>query len=210
MSGLVNLIPGVSQAKAIAGAIGLAALAVPIAGWAITAHTLHGVRQWQASIVATTSTAAHLVDKQGRPRLIDAKDTPAQIAALGQALDQVRAKTAQAQADDAAHAHTVEQAQDLTTKEHDDDLQGQLADARALVDDYARRLRATPPRSGPGAGGGGSASMPGIPDPSPITDGSGSEALVPVPQADLDTCAANTVRLANAVDWAATQKAIPR
>ncbi|NIJ34348.1 hypothetical protein [Sphingomonas oligoaromativorans] len=209
MSGIANLVPGVSQAKAIAAAVGLVAFAVPIAGWAITAHTLASVRDWQASVVSSTSTALHVVDKAGRPHLLAANDVPAAIAGLGDALDQVRLKTARAQADDAAHAKAVKNVQDLTTKEHDNGLQAQLDDARSRVADYARRMRGAASAGPIDQRGSGTSGMSAAADAAQVADGSGATALVPVPQSDLDTCAANTVRLEDAVKWIADQGAIP-
>jgi hypothetical protein len=203
----LSAVPGANVLRAVATGLKVAAVAVPCIGWAIAAHTVGELRDWQGLVVAKTSAAAHLVDKAGRLRLVAARDAPAQIEALGAALDQVRAKTAQAAADDAAHAAAVQADQDRNTKEQTDALQIALADARARAADYARRLRAAPSASGVAGGDGGTPAVPAAADAAGTVAGAGEAAVL---AADASACAEAVTKAQGWQDWWMKEAAVPR
>jgi hypothetical protein len=201
-------VPGVGAARAVLLALKAAAVAVPLIGWAITAHSLGGVRAWQAEVISATSTAAHLTDKAGRPVLVAAKEAPAQIAALGRALDHVRAATARAEAEDAAHTQAVAVQQDAITKEHQDDLEDELAAARARAAAHAHELRSR--SADPVArrdGDGGASPLPAAANPAGAADGAGPAAVM---AADDRACAEAVTKAQGWQDWWRDQATAPR
>lgn len=130
--------PSLSTAKLIGFGLGLIALLGCIytaLSWRAERNEL---REWRGQVVAATVDAAGLKDSKGRPAKLKPKDVPQQIRFLGEALSAVRLKTAQAQADDAAHARAVEQRQAKISQEASNDYQKQLTAVRA---DYAERVR---------------------------------------------------------------------
>jgi hypothetical protein len=144
---LTDLIPGLGQVSAtvklIGAGIALAAVAVPSAGWFITAHTLHGVREWQSEVVTATTAAAHA-------RLpVATKDVPDQIDKLGDALDKVETVSAGIVQKNATNNGRIETAQAQVTKDVGDDIDEKIAAARAAgAADYARRVRNASRRHG--------------------------------------------------------------
>ena len=117
------------------------------------------------------------------------------IASLNATIANVRAATAQAQAEDLAHKQAVEAADTKIAQEKTDDLEKQLADARAAVAVYSRLHAASP--ADPGRGG--TADMPGAADAPGAPDAAGGQALVPV--SDLAVCADATVKAQGWQDW---------
>lgn len=116
---------------------------------------------------STTSTAAHVVDKQKRPAALSTKAALEQIRILGAAVDQVRQARADAAAKDAAHVITVERADARTSQEVSTDVlarldrvQAELAASRALA---AQRLRQLA-QARAAQGGGGAPAGPADPD----------------------------------------------
>lgn len=94
---------------------------------------------------ATTSTAAHVVDKQQRPVTLSTKGALEQIRILGAAVDKARQASADAAKADAAHVIKVERADARTNQEVSTDVlakldrvQAELAASRALA---AQRLQ---------------------------------------------------------------------
>jgi hypothetical protein len=142
MSLLELAIPGWGQmtatVRAVRAGVMAAAVIVPALGWGITAHTLHGVREWQRGVISVTSAAGHVVDKKGRPALLAAKDVAAQIKMIGDALDAV--PRAQARATDIMKGSNwrVETAQTEIGRKVDDAHTANLVRDRADVDGFIR------------------------------------------------------------------------
>jgi hypothetical protein len=206
---ITDLIPGFSQAKAIAGVAALAAVAVPSVGWVITAHTLSGVREWQRDVVSTTSTAAHVIDKTGKPALLPTKDVSQQIRALGVALDDVDAAAKLARANNTTNNTRIDTAQVAVGKETGDELDQQLADARAAgAADYARRVRSGPSACPVDRGDPGQSAAATASGPAAATAGAGG-----VPSLDADDvriCSDNTVKALGWQRWNGRVSAIPQ
>lgn len=117
------------------------------------------------------------------------------IASLNATIDNVRAATAKAQADDLAHKQAIEARDARIAQEKTDALEKQLADARAAVADYIR-LHAAPPAD-PGRGG--AAGVSGATPAPGAADGAGGEAIVPA--GDLRICAGAVVKAEGWRDW---------
>lgn len=114
----------------------------------------------------------------------------------------VKAKTAEAQAADAANKARVETAQSTITETHDADLEKELAAARADAAAYAQRLRQ---QSQAGAGGGGSPSVPQPAEPAGSADGTGQ-----TPELDATACAEAVTKAQGWQDWWKDMAAVPR
>jgi hypothetical protein len=195
MMSILDAIPGFSYAKLALAAAGIAAVAVPTTGWIITAHTLHGVREWQTEVVGITSAAAHVVDKQGKPAQLKASDVPAQIEQMGNALDRVKDAGVTAQARVDSNNARIGNAQDAVTKGLSDDIDKNIADARVLGA-AAVRMRAA---QGPGADHNGSSSQSGAPASLDAAAAASSPGGMSVMDADdVRICGDNTVKL---LEW---------
>ena len=132
---LTDLIPGISQAKLIVGAIGLAAIATPAIGWAITAHTLasrtaslKSVTEWQQTVRVATSTAASTVDAKGKPAVLALDQVALQISYLGGDVDKLKSALAAKTAESDARAKA------FAASGADDKANNTSNDARAKAD----------------------------------------------------------------------------
>lgn len=152
--------PTISTAKLIGGLVGLLA----VIAFVLTAFHWKGqrddLRDWQGQVISATVDAAGLKDKNGNPAKMKPKDVPQQIRFLGEALDAVRTKTAQAKADDLEHARTVETHQTQVGQETSNDYQAAIARVRA---DYAERLRVIERQASTNSGSGGTTRVPSTP-----------------------------------------------
>ncbi|MDB5584330.1 MAG: hypothetical protein JWR80_9506 [Bradyrhizobium sp.] len=128
-----------------------------------------------------------------RPKL-DCKQTPQQIQFLGDALDAVKAKTAAAQAEDAAHAREVESHQNIAGQESSHDYQAAVADARAR----AERVRhVSTPGANQGSGG-----KPSVSGSAAVAGGPGTAtAQGRLPPADALTATEQALQLQAILDW---------
>lgn len=97
--------------------------------------------------------------------------------------------TAEARANDLAHAAAVQARDAAISKEQQHDIQTQLADSLTLAARYAERMRRT--ATGDGARGGGNAAVSA--DAGAASDPAGGAGFALVPRSDLDVCARNTV-----------------
>lgn len=113
--------------------------------------------QWQGQVVAATTDASGLKDGKGRPLTIKVKDVPEQIRFLGEALNAVRLKTAQARADDLANAHRVEA---INEQKGDESVAQYKADLAAIRARYADLMRDRGSTSGANSSRSGGESMP--------------------------------------------------
>lgn len=94
---LSDLIPGVSEAKAIVGGVMVLGL-VGLSLWVVRVNhlraehlaELQAAQAWQASVRQSTSAAAH-IEKNGKPALLALDQVQPQIVYLGQALDNAHA-----------------------------------------------------------------------------------------------------------------------
>ncbi len=127
------------------------ALAIALAVIGDLSHKLDAFR-------STTSTAAHVVDKQKRPVTLSTKGALEQIRILGAAVDQAPQASADAAKADAAHVITVERADARTSQEVSTDVlqkldrvQAEFAASRALAADRLRQLAQA--RADQGGGG---------------------------------------------------------
>lgn len=168
------MIPGISQIQAIIGGAVALVIAALLTVVVIDAEKL---KARDASLVACQAQ----------------KD---QLAA------DVKAKTAEAQAADAANKARVETAQSTITETHDADLEKQLAAARADAAAYAQRLRQ---QSQAGAGGGGSPSVSSAPEPAGSADGAGQTA-----ELDATACAEAVTKAQGWQDWWKDVASVPR
>ncbi|KKC24946.1 hypothetical protein [Sphingomonas sp. SRS2] len=109
---------------------------------------------------------------------------------------EVKLAREQARAEDLAHARRTEKAQARNTKDANDALVTQLADARARLAAYLRRVR---PQADQGSAR--AAALPGLADAADFDDVTYQGAVVSV--TDLDICTENTVRLQNVQAWGA-------
>lgn len=105
----------------------------------------------------------------------------------------VKAQTAQAQADDQMHALAVKNAQDQITEEKQNDLQTQLVSARAIAARFVRSHAATASRGGQAASVSAAADTAGQPDSTP------TDAVVSA--ADIDACAVDYTIAAGWRSW---------
>ena len=125
---------------------------------------------------------------------------------------QIRAKTALAQAEDAAHAAGVEREQAAISQETSSDYQKQIADLRRRHD--ALRLRGRTAHAD--SSGGGSPPMPGIPDAAGGADGATRQDGLPSAAApglgtgDALIASEQALRLKALQDWVAAQAAVER
>lgn len=179
--------PSAFAMKLIGGLAGLLALLGLIAG---LKHykSLAERRGESLATICTATRAASNVPK------LKCGDVPAQISFLGEALNAVRAKTAKAQADDAAHAKAVETQQTQIGQESSRDYQAELARVRA---DYAERLRRA---SAANSGGGGKPSVPGASAGSSGSDAAAAQGGLPSP--DALTATEQALQLQALQDWA--------
>jgi hypothetical protein len=180
--------PGLSTAKLIGFALAAAAILSFVLLALHWKNTMTERGQSLATICQATRTASDL------PKLKCA-DTAKEIGMLGQALADVKAKTAQAKADDAAHAKAVETHQNAISQESSDDYQKQLAVVRA---DYARRVRAA--EAAAHSSGGGSPSVPGAAPSAARPDAAPAQAQLPAP--DALTATEQAIQLKAIQDWA--------
>jgi hypothetical protein len=131
----------------------------------------------------------------GQPKL-KCSEVPQQIQFMGDALNAVRAKTAAAQAADAAHAREVETRQNIASQESSHDYQAELARVRA---DYAERLRRAATR-GTDQGSRGKPSVPGV------ATGAGGPVAAPsqngLPSEDALIATEQALQLKAIQDWA--------
>lgn len=114
---------------------------------------------------------------------------------------EVERQTAQARADDIAHARAVETAQNQVREEVSRDLETKLASARAAADDYARRLR-----NAQAQGGGVRTNLPSAAQPA-------VDPSVPGPTTELDdarACADAVVKAEGWREWWAQVSEVPR
>lgn len=126
----------------------------------------------------------------------------AEQSAFRETIANVRRATAQAKADDAAHALKVERAQVARTQERSSEYQTRLADLRRRYDN-ALRLRAGAAKIGLGnPGRGGTAPVSVLPDAA----GGPDAAAAPDPFA----CEANSLQLEELQRWIRDQVAVPR
>lgn len=156
------------------GAIGAAVVVALFVAWAFRVNSLR---------------AAHLEER----RACEANHK--------QFVADVRARTAQAQAEDAAHAKQVETAQDQARSENDAQIRQRIASAVAAV----RVRNASTQNRGSGSGA--------APVSRPAETASSSapasgEAVVPAH--DLEVCAVNTEKAAGWLSWWTSVQAIPR
>lgn len=114
------------------------------------------------------------IDHRGYQRGFHARD--AEVAALNTTIANVRTATAQARADDQAHAREVETKQQEITANVSTDYQQQLASLRARYDS----LRASPAAH---LGRGGTAGVPEVPDAAGRSDGAAAQDGLPAPDA---------------------------
>jgi hypothetical protein len=121
--------------------------------------------------------------------------------AFRETIANVRRATAQAKADDAAHALKVERDQTNRTQEVSSEYQARLADLRRRYD--ALRMQPGPAKVGLGnSGGGGAAPVPGLPEPA----GGPDAAAAP----DRFNAEANALQLEELQRWIREQQAVPR
>lgn len=125
----------------------------------------------------------------------------AEQSAFRETVANVRRATAQAKAEDAAHALKVERNQVHVTQEVSNEYQARLADLRRRYD--ALRLRAGAAKVGLGnPGRGGTAPVPVLPDAA----GGPDAAAAPDPFA----CEANSLQLDELQHWLRDQAGVPR
>jgi hypothetical protein len=203
---LTDLIPGLGQVSAtvklIGAGIALAAVAVPTGGWIITAHTLHGVREWQSEVVTATTAAAHA-------RLpVATKDVPDQIDKLGDALDKVETAGDAAVAKNATNNTRIETAQNQATKDVSNDIDTKIAAARAAgAADYARRMQAG---GGAAQHSGDAGQLGGAQASNATAPADGGSAASIVDAKDRDICSDNTIKAEGWQDFWNKLIAIPQ
>lgn len=117
------------------------------------------------------------------------------ITSLNATIANVRAASAKALADDLAHKQAVEARQDRISKESNDVLSAQLADARARADDLSRRLLAASATDSRGGAAAGVSSAPAAADP---VAGPGQASVM---AADNIACAEAVTKAQGWQDW---------
>jgi hypothetical protein len=127
----------------------------------------------------------------------------AEQSAFRETVANVRRVTAQAQADDAAHALKVERDQANRTQEVSSEYQARLADLRSRYD--ALRLRTGAPEIRLGnPGGSAAAPVPGLPNPAGRPD------AAPAPGDLQFNAEANAIQLEELQRWVRDQAGVPR
>lgn len=182
MTGVVG-VPGlgpISTVKLIGAGIVAIAIAVFIGFAFHWRNKMVELQGWQDNVVTVTSTAADLKDKKGRPLKLAPSAVAHQIELFGKALDEVDTKTAQAKADDLAHARTTETNQNRAGQETSNEYQAALARVRA---DYAERLRRVERQASGNQRGGGGTNLPGTASNPSGPNATASEERLPVPDA---------------------------
>lgn len=127
-----------------------------------------------------------------------------EAAAHAATISRVRQASAEAKAADAANVIRVERAQSALSQETDRDYQTQLAAVRRRYD--ALRLRTGSAETDPG--GGGSAAMPGVPDPAGRADGAAAQDGLPA--GDALIASEQALQLEALQNWVSGQAAIAR
>jgi hypothetical protein len=181
------VIPGLSYVKLIGGLVAALILVALIADRGRWMHRAHNDEQQLSNVCDAVREAAN------RPKL-DCKQMPQQIQFLGDALNDVRAKTETAKASDAAHAKEVETRQNTISQESSNDYQAELARVRA---DYAERLRRA---SAANSGGSGKPSVPGAAPSASGPDAAPAQGGLPAP--DALTATEQALQLKAIQDWA--------
>lgn len=185
---MLKLLTGLSPIKLIGIGVGILALiglVLTINGWRVSSAERKAKLE---TICQATRDASNL------PKL-SCKEVPAQIKFLGEALNAVAAKTAQAKIDDAAHAREVEAQHDQASKESSHDYQAELTRARAAYAELVRRNAAR----GTDQGGRGLASVSGA---APTAAGSGATTTEGrLPPADALTATEQALQLQAILDW---------
>ncbi len=176
-------------------ALGFAAAVAIFVGFAL--HWKHQAADRKASletICAATRNASNL------PKLRCA-EVPAQIAFLGEALNAVRIKTAEAEASDKANKARVENQQGQINQRSSHDFDTRIADARAR----SERLR-SPTARGSVEGSRGAASVPSVPlAPSKPAEGASQDGL---PPDDALIATEQAIQLDEIIKWVNAQHAI--
>jgi|GEM_PF-5977280 len=124
-------------------------------------------------------------------------------AQIAQLENDVRQKTAEAQAEDIAHARVIEQAQEQARKEAYHDIDEKLAAARADADAYVRRMLA---KAATDQGSGGGTGVPGAAEPAGEPADTDTTAILD----DARICAENTVKAEGWSEWWAGIQKIER
>lgn len=193
-------VPGigpVSTIKLIGAGIVALAIAVFI-GFAFHWRSeMNELKGWQDQIITVTSTAADLKDKRGQPLRLKPADVAHQIELFGKALDAVDTKTAQAKADDLAHARTVENTQNRAGQETSNEYQTAIARVRA---DYAERLRRIERQAAGNQRGSGATNLPSTSTGAGRPDATASEEGLP--SADALVATEQAIQLESIQRWA--------
>ncbi|MCP3729241.1 hypothetical protein M9978_02270 [Sphingomonas sp. MG17] len=121
---------------------------------------------------------------------LKAEQLPLQIQLYGNALREIRTKTAAARAADLGRARDVEGRDLAIMKEQQDALSKKLAAELRRADDYARRLRRQQSPAGSNSGGGRAADLPAAADAAGDPARAGNPALL---DDDVRICTRNTV-----------------
>ncbi|UIJ46890.1 hypothetical protein LZK98_08100 [Sphingomonas cannabina] len=132
-------------------------------------------------------------------KVIRADQIAMQIGYYGNLIRDIRAKRAEAKAEDIAHARAVETAQAAITQETEDALRAQLAAARAAAAAFAERLRSAEGSTADVRGNRSAAGLPVTTGPSQRTAGAGGAPVVDA--SDLRICSENTVKAQGWQDW---------
>lgn len=179
---------GLSYEKLIGG---LAAALFLLGLIAERARWMHRAHDAEAQVTAACDATRKAAN---RPKL-DCKQIPQQIQFLGDALNDVRAKTAAAQAADTANKITVESRQNAISQESSNDYQAAIAAARAR----AGRVR---PHSSAGTnqGRGGNPAVPGASASANGPDAAAAQAGLPPDDALIAT--EQAIQLKALQDWA--------
>lgn len=125
-----------------------------------------------------------------------------QVAAFDRFRSDVVAKTAKAQADDAAHAARVERDQTQVQTETNDAIRNRIAAARA----HAGRVRGESCQADPGGRGG-----PAVPGAANAASGAAGEShAAELPASDRMICAEAVVKAEGWIEWWRAVQAVPR
>jgi hypothetical protein len=178
---------GLSTVKLVGGLVAALILLSLVADRSRWMHRAHNAEMQNGLACIATRKASNIK--------VDCRQMPQQIEFLGEALNAVRAKTAKAQADDAAHAREVESRQTTIGQESSRDYQAELARVRA---DYAERLRRTASAANSGGRGNAPVSRPASSANGPDAASAQSE----LPSTDALTATEQALQLQAIQNWA--------
>lgn len=163
------------------------------------------LKYWQQILLGGTAIALALALVVTRHTLANRTESLHNLTVSAANFQQaVSLATAKAEADDIAHSNAVKEQDEKIRNDNEADLKTKLANADALANAYANRLRSA--TASANTRGGKGPSLPAAPDPSGPATGPSPDPVVD----DTRICAENTVLAQGWQDWFKDAQAVER